>query len=72
MDLQMRSSSWIILVALKPKANVLTRDTQRREAMCRWRQRLEGCGHEDCRGLQELEDARKDCLLEPLEGVQPC
>ena len=31
-----------------------------------------GMRSQDHRGLQELEDARKDCLLEPLEGAQPC
>ena len=50
------------------------RDPETKEAMCRWRQRLELCSPlpRTARSPQKLEETRKDPPLEPLEGTRPC
>ena len=53
------------------------RGTLREAATRTQRQGLEQCGHKprstgDCRGHQELDEARKDLLREPSAGARLC
>lgn len=64
-----------LVIWVGPKFNSLLKieNTNRVEAIWRWRQRLELCSQksENIWIHQKPDKARKDCLLDPLEEAQP-